>query len=133
MNIQSINILLDTHIFLWFITNDKRLSNYYYDIISDQDNTIYISAVSLWEAIIKYQTGKLSFPESPEIYLLKQRKRHSLKSLLIDEITITKLTELPPLHRDPFDRLLICQALHHNLQMITEDNKILSYPNISFL
>jgi PIN domain nuclease of toxin-antitoxin system len=127
------NILLDTHIFLWFITNNKRLSDYHYDMISDQDKKVYISVVSLWEAIIKYQTGKLSFPESPEIYLPEQRKRYSIASLSIDEITITKLTEIPPLHRDSFDRLLICQALHHNLQMITEDNKILYYPNISFL
>ena len=127
------NILLDTHIFLWFITNNKRLSDYYYDIISDEDNEVYMSVISIWEAIIKHQTGKLSFPEPPEIYLPKQRQRHSINSLLIDEPTITQLAKLPPLHRDPFDRLLICQALHHNLHMITEDNKILSYPNIFFL
>jgi PIN domain nuclease of toxin-antitoxin system len=126
-------ILLDTHIFLWFITKNKRLSDYYYDIISDEDNEVYISVISIWEAMIKYQTGKLSFPELPEIYLPKQRQRHSINSLLIDEPTIIKLAQLPLLHRDPFDRLLICQALHHNLQMITEDNKILSYPNIFFL
>ncbi|MBJ7899434.1 MAG: PIN domain-containing protein [Cyanobacteria bacterium RI_101] len=127
------NILLDTHIFLWFISNSNQLSDYYYDIISDQENKVYLSVVSIWEAIIKYQIGKLSFPESPEIYLPKQRKRHSIKSLSINELTITRLTELPPLHRDPFDRLLICQALHHNFQMITEDHKILSYPIISFV
>lgn len=121
-------ILLDTHIFLWFITNNKRLSQNFCDAISNQDNEIYLSVVSVWEAMIKYQLGKLPLPESPEIYLPKQREKHLISSLSIAENTITQLAKLPPLHNDPFDRLLLCQSLEHDLIIMTEDQAILSYP-----
>ena len=61
-------ILLDTHIFLWFISRDQRLTIDMQEIIQDLDNEIYLSVVSTWEAIVKYQLGKLPLPESPEIY-----------------------------------------------------------------
>jgi len=125
-------IILDTHIFLWFITNNKRLADKYYDAISNQDNEIYLSVVSVWEATIKYQLGKLPLPESPEIYLPQQRERHLISSLSIAETTITQLAKLPPLHNDPFDRLLLCQSLEHDLIIMTEDKAILSYPMVKF-
>ncbi len=121
-------ILLDTHLFLWFISNNKRLSERCYDAISNRDNEIYLSVVSVWEAMIKYQLGKLPLPESPEIYLPTQRERHQIASLSISETTITQLAQLPPLHNDPFDRLLLCQSLEHDLIMMTEDRAIISYP-----
>ena len=121
-------ILLDTHIFLWFITNNNRLSRKYCDSISNPDNEIYLSVVSVWEAMIKYQLGKLTLPESPDTYLSKQREKHLISSLSIDETTIAQLAKLPPLHHDPFDRLLICQSLEHDLMMMTEDKAIISYP-----
>ncbi|MEA5468227.1 type II toxin-antitoxin system VapC family toxin [Spirulina sp. 06S082] len=121
-------ILLDTHIFLWFVIKDKRLAEKYYDAISNPDNGIYFSVVSVWEATIKYQLGKLTLPESPVIYLPQQRKKHFISSLSIDENTIAQLITLPPLHRDPFDRLLICQSLQHDLTLMTEDRAIISYP-----
>ncbi|MGL4376655.1 MAG: type II toxin-antitoxin system VapC family toxin [Microcoleaceae cyanobacterium] len=89
---------------------------------------MYLSVVSVWEATIKYQLGKLPVPESPEIYLPKQRERHLISSLSIDETTITQLAKLPPLHNDPFDRLLLCQSLEHDLIIMTEDKAIISYP-----
>lgn len=125
-------LLLDTHIFLWFITNDNRLADKYYDAISNLDNEIYLSVVSVWEAMIKYQLGKLPLPESPDIYFPKQRENHLIYSLAIDEITITQLAKLPLLHRDPFDRILLCQCLQHDLIMITEDRAIISYQMINF-
>ncbi|MDD1418633.1 type II toxin-antitoxin system VapC family toxin [Dolichospermum sp. ST_sed1] len=99
-------LLVDTHIFLWFITNNNRLSRKYCDSISNADNEIYLSVVSVWEAMIKYQLGKLALPESPDIYLPKQREKHLISSLSIDETTIAQLAKLPSLHHDPFDRLL---------------------------
>jgi PIN domain nuclease of toxin-antitoxin system len=125
-------IILDTHIFLWFITNNKRLADQYYDAISNQDNEIYLSVVSVWEATIKYQLGKLPLPESPEIYLPRQREKHLISSLSITETTITQLAKLPPLHNDPFDRLLLCQSLEHDLIIMTEDKAILSYSMAKF-
>jgi len=127
-----LKVLLDTHIFLWFITKNKRLSQKGYDAISNRDNEIYLSVVSVWEAMIKYQLGKLPLPESPEIYLPQQREKHLIVSLSIDETTITQLAKLPPLHNDPFDRLLLCQSLEHDLIIMTEDKAILSYPMINY-
>ena len=104
-------ILLDTHIFLWFISGDTQLSVNLRDKIRDPDNEIYLSAVSVWEAIVKYQLGKLTLPEHPETYLPRQRELHQISSLNLDENGVVQLSKLPSLHRDPFDRMLICQAL----------------------
>ena len=121
-------ILLDTHIFLWFISDNSRLSPNVQSVIQDTKNTVYLSAVSIWEVIVKYQLGKLQLPESPEIYLPKQRDRHQISSLPLDEGSVAQLASLPSLHRDPFDRMLICQALQNNLTMATEDKAVKAYP-----
>ncbi|MEM6840042.1 MAG: type II toxin-antitoxin system VapC family toxin [Cyanobacteria bacterium P01_C01_bin.120] len=120
-------ILLDTHIFLWFISGDTRLSGDLRDAIRDPSNEVYLSAVSVWEAIVKYQLGKLPLPENPGIYLPKQRDLHQIASLALNESSVVQLTNLPPLHRDPFDRMLICQALQNALTIVTVDKAIRAY------
>ncbi|MDA2923330.1 type II toxin-antitoxin system VapC family toxin [Acidobacteria bacterium AH-259-L09] len=122
-------LLLDTHIFLWFISRDPRLSNTLQENIQDPDNEVYFSVVSVWEAIIKHQLGKLPVPEPPEVYLPKQRERHRIASLALDEESVAQLPKLPSLHRDPFDRMLICQAKQHGLTIATEDAAIRAYPD----
>ena len=89
--------------------------------------------MSVWEAIIKHQLGKLPLPQPPELYIPAQRDRHRIASLPVDEPSVTCLAALPPLHRDPFDRLLIAQALRHNLQLVTVDAAIRSYPDVLLL
>jgi PIN domain nuclease of toxin-antitoxin system len=121
-------LLLDTHIFLWLISGDKRLSSAARAGIRDPKNDVYLSAASIWEAVVKYQLGKLPLPQSPETYLPAQRQQHSIKSLAIDEDAITHLPVLPALHRDPFDRILICQALQHGMTLVTVDTAITAYP-----
>ena len=120
-------ILLDTHIFLWFISGDIKLSTDVRDVIRDRDNEVYLSAISVWEAIVKYQLGKLPLPEHPETYLPQQRDLHQIVSLSLDESSVAKLAKLPPLHRDPFDRMLICQALENGLTIATVDGVIRAY------
>jgi PIN domain nuclease of toxin-antitoxin system len=120
-------LLLDTHIFLWFISGDQRLSDPLRNSIRNPDNEVYLSVVSVWETIVKYQLGKLPLPESPETYLPKQRDRHQIVSLNLDEGSVAQLTKLPLLHRDPFDRMLICQALQHGLTIATVDVAIRAY------
>lgn len=127
------NLLLDTHIFLWFISGSNQLSTRFRSHIQDPDNTVYLSVVSLWECIIKYQLGKLPLPESPEVYLPKQREQHRIDSLIVDEASVAQLITLPSLHRDPFDRLLICQALRHNLTIVTADAAVMAYQMAEFL
>ncbi|ODS32633.1 MAG: PIN domain protein [Candidatus Scalindua rubra] len=121
-------ILLDTCIFLWFISGDERLSDPIREDICDSKNEVYLSTVSVWESIVKYQLGRLPLPEPPGEYLPIQRKRHRISSLLLDEGSVVHLANLPPIHRDPFDRMLICQAIEHNLTLVTVDNMIRSYP-----
>jgi PIN domain nuclease of toxin-antitoxin system len=121
-------LLLDTHVFLWFISGDTRLSTPYRDAISHPTNEVFLSAVSVWEAIIKYQLGKLPLPHPPEAYLPLQRRNHGIESLPVDEESVARLATLPPLHRDPFDRLLVCQALHHGMTVGTVDAAIKAYP-----
>jgi PIN domain nuclease of toxin-antitoxin system len=120
-------ILLDTHIFLWFISGDIQLSTDVRDTIRDPDNEVYLSSVSVWEAIVKYQLGKLPLPEPPETYLPKQRNLHQIASLALDESSVIQLAKLPPLHRDPFDRMLICQALQNGLTIATVDAAVRAY------
>ena len=121
-------MLLDTHIFLWFISGDTQLSTDVRDAIRDPDNEVYLSAISVWEAIIKYQLGKLPLPEHPETYLPKQRDLHQIASLDLNESSVIQLAKLPPLHRDPFDRMLICQALQNSLTIATVDAAVRAYP-----
>jgi len=124
-------LLLDTHIFLWLINKDKRLNQKFVDIFNNPDYEIFLSVVSLWECVIKYQLGKLNFAESPETFIPKKRKEHIIKSLIIDEESIKYLPTLPLIHKDPFDRLLICQSLQHDAKIVTDDQTILKYPNIN--
>jgi PIN domain nuclease of toxin-antitoxin system len=123
-------LLLDTHIFLWYISKDSRLPTRLRDLLRDPSNDVLLSVVSVWEVIVKYRLNKLSLPEPPELYLPKQRERHEIKSLALDEPSVTELHRLPLLHRDPFDRMLICQALQHDLTIATVDEAVLAYPAV---
>lgn len=106
--------------FLWFISGDTQLSTDVRDAIRDPDNEV-LSEFSFNLGIVKYQLGKLPLPEPPETYLPKQRDLHQIASLALDESSVVQLAKLPPLHRDPFNRMLICQALHNGLTVVTVD------------
>ncbi|MCY7376695.1 MAG: type II toxin-antitoxin system VapC family toxin [Pyrinomonadaceae bacterium] len=120
-------LLLDTHVFLWYITADLRLPRLFRHAIREPKNEVFLSVVSLWEIIIKYNLGKLPLPQSPEIYIPTERRRHRIKSLPLHENAVKELIQLPILHRDPFDRMLICQTLANNLTMATVDGQIQNY------
>jgi PIN domain nuclease of toxin-antitoxin system len=126
-------LILDTHIFLWLIDEDRRLTDDKVQVISNPENEVFLSVISVWECAIKYQIGKLQFPQSPDIYLPKQRSKHLIKSLDVCENTIKQLIKLPMIHKDPFDRLIIAQALEWDLSIMTEDPAILSYPHLTFV
>lgn len=121
-------LLLDTCIFLWFISGDKRLSDSLREAICDPENEVFLSSVSIWESIVKYQLEKLPLPKPPAEYLPEQRRKHHISSLPVDEGSIIHLSNLLPLHRDPFDCMLICQAIEYDLILVTTDNIIRSYP-----
>ena len=121
-------LLLDTHIFLWFISGDARLPASWRDSIRDPRNEVYLSVVSLWEVIVKHRLGKLPLPHPPETYLPAQRVRHQIASLLLDEASVCRLATLPSGHRDPFDRMLVCQAIEPGLTIVTVDPVFEAYP-----
>lgn len=120
-------LLLDTHIFLWHISADKKLPSRFLKEIQNPENQVYLSTISLWELIIKYQIGKLPLPEPPQLFIPTERQRHQIETLPLDETSVRYLAELPPLHRDPFDRMLICQAMANNMTLVTVDGAILQY------
>jgi PIN domain nuclease of toxin-antitoxin system len=120
-------ILLDTQIFLWYITKDQRLPVAMLQSIRHTENEVYLSVVSLWEVIVKYQIGKLPLPQPPEFYLPEQRQRHQIQNLDLDEASILQLIKLPDVHRDPFDRMLVCQAIQHGMVLATVDAQVLKY------
>ncbi len=121
-------LLLDTHVFLWYISADPQLPVTFRDAIRDPANQVYLSAASVWEAVIKYALGKLPLPEPPAEYLPRQREAHRITALPVEEAAFVHLATLPPLHRDPFDRILIAQALQHGMRLATVDDVVSSYP-----
>jgi PIN domain nuclease of toxin-antitoxin system len=120
--------LLDTQVFLWYISADGRLPVAYREAIRAPTNAVYLSVASIWEAVIKHALGKLPLPEAPAIYLPRQRVAHRVSSLNIDEDVFVLLAGLPPLHRDPFDRIIIAQTLQHHLTLATVDDAVRAYP-----
>src|SRR5436190_6065021 len=117
-------LLLDTQVFLWYISADSRLPDGFRDAIRNPSNQVYLSVASVWEAVIKYALGKLPLPDAPAEYLPKQREAHQIRSLPIEEAALVQLAALAPLHRDPFDRILIAQALQLGLRVLTVDEAI---------
>lgn len=121
-------LLLDTSTFLWIITDAPKLSARARELFLDPGNEVYLSSVSVWEMAIKYVMGRLPLPEPPERFVPSQRELHGIEPLPLDEEAALHLARLPLLHKDPFDRMLICQAIVHGLAILTPDTLINQYP-----
>lgn len=121
-------LLLDTHVFLWYITAEPQLPAAFRDAIRKPANQVFLSVASIWESVIKHALGKLPLPEAPARYLPQQREAHHITALPIEEAALAHLADLPPHHRDPFDRILIAQAIQHNLTLVTVDDAVRAYP-----
>jgi PIN domain nuclease of toxin-antitoxin system len=123
-----VRILLDTVRFLWAVTDAPDLSDDARALFVDPANEIYLSLVTNWEIAIKHSLGKLPLPEPPVRFVPAQRKQHGIDSLPLDEEATLHLTRLPVLHKDPFDRMLVCQAIVHYFVILTPDELISQYP-----
>jgi PIN domain nuclease of toxin-antitoxin system len=117
-------ILLDTHVFLWWLIDSPELGEQARQIITDSRNDIYVSAASTWEISIKRAIGKLTAPSD----ISKIIEDEGFLSLAITTYHGDQAGELPPLHRDPFDRMLIAQAQAEGLILMTNDGLIKQYP-----
>lgn len=120
-------LLLDTHAFLWALTDVSRLSTKVKRLIEDGENEIFVSAASSCEIAIKAQLGKLKLPSKPSAFVSEQLLKNAFQPLPISINHSLQLYELPLLHRDPFDRLLIAQSYLEQLPIITSDTLIKQY------
>jgi PIN domain nuclease of toxin-antitoxin system len=123
-----VRLLLDTCTFLWIVAGAADLSPRARDMFADPDNEVYLSVVSAWEIALKHAAGRLPLPESPGQFVPAERRRHGIDTLELDEETALHLARLPPLHGDPFDRMLVCQAIVHGLVILGPDSLIAQYP-----
>jgi PIN domain nuclease of toxin-antitoxin system len=123
-----VNLLLDTCTFLWAVRGDARLSPTAATLFRDPGNEVFLSAVSAWEIAVKHQLGKLPLADAPALYVPRERQRHGIEPLPLAEGVTLMLEKLPAVHSDPFDRLLVCQAIHHGLTLLTPDPSIQRYP-----
>ncbi len=120
-------LLLDTHAFLWFITADSRLNADAKSAIENPSNTRLLSIASLWEMAIKHSLGKLQLSSPLEAFMQKHLTVNSIDLFPIDQKHIFALASLPFHHRDPFDRLIVAQALVENMSIVSTDATLDSY------
>jgi PIN domain nuclease of toxin-antitoxin system len=121
-------VLLDTCTFLWLTSDAPELSKTAKGVFQDTDNLIYLSSVSIWEMLVKYRLGKLPLPAEPDNFIKQQCERHFIEYLSLDEKAVFNLSRLPNHHRDPFDKMLICQAIAYDLTILTLDKLISQSP-----
>ena len=120
-------LLLDTHAFLWWITDDPQLSAKARELISDSHNTLYWSAASSWEVSIKYALGRLPLPDTPEEFLPVELGKNRVESLSVIDAHAFQAGRLPRHHADPFDRMLVAQAQIESLVILSNDRKLTHY------
>ncbi|MEA2604345.1 MAG: hypothetical protein QOF89_5337 [Acidobacteriota bacterium] len=120
--------LLDSQAFLWFIAGDARLSEQAFETISDIENEVLLSIASLWEISIKSSLGKLDLGQSFAELIQHQLVANEIAVLPIDFVHLVGLTGLPFHHRDPFDRLIIAQAMTEGIPVVSSDGAFRDYP-----
>ncbi len=119
--------LLDTHSFLWFIEDNPRLSSTGRALMEAADNQLFLSAASVWEMAIKISLSKLRLSQPFEVFIPEQLSRNRIELLDITVQHAAVVSGLPFHHRDPFDRLLIAQALTESLPIIGNDGAFDAY------
>jgi PIN domain nuclease of toxin-antitoxin system len=121
-----VRILLDTNVFLWLQTEPERLRQHQ-AVTEDERNELLVSAVVSWEIAIKYALGKLSLPEPPARYVPERLRAIGAEALPIEHTHALAVADLPLLHSDPFDRLLVAQAKALNVPLMTADPAVTQY------
>ena len=124
----NMNLLLDTHVLIWVFENSDKTSNTTKDVIINGRNMVFVSSASVWEMSIKKAMGKLIFPDN----LLEEIKLHRFTLLDINYEHTQLAGELPQIHKDPFDRMLVAQAITEKLTLVTNDRYISEY-NVKIL
>lgn len=121
-------ILLDTATLLWICCDPARLSPVAGAAYADMQNTLYVSVASLWELIVKNRIGKLPLPLPLDELIEPLKRSRAVRILPLTGSAVLRLNGLPDVHRDPFDRMLVCQAIDESLTILTPDALIKAYP-----
>ncbi len=121
-------LLLDTHAFLWWIADDSRLSGHARELITDNANDVYFSVASGWEIVVKAGLRRVELPDDPERFIPEQVSANAFQVLPVHLRHALKMYTLPDLHRDPFDRMLVAQAVSEELVLLSGDPQIARYP-----
>ncbi len=119
-------LLLDTHVFLWLLTEPERLGEHL-RTVENPANGMLLSAASSWEIAIKVRLGRLELPDDPTRYVPDRMRAIGAEPLAVEHAHALEVAALPPLHRDPFDRLLVAQARHLGLTILTADAAVARY------
>jgi PIN domain nuclease of toxin-antitoxin system len=122
------SLLLDTCTFLWIALDPPKVSKAATQLFQDPANVCYLSSISAWEIAVKYRLGRLLLASPPETFVPIQRANHRILELPVAEAASAREHHLAAIHKDPFDRLLVCQAIHHGLVLLTPDPLIQQYP-----
>jgi PIN domain nuclease of toxin-antitoxin system len=120
-------ILLDTHIFLWALLERGKLSTKTIEILENSENELFLSVASSWEIAIKWAKGSLILPFEPKLFVPQAISEVGIKTLSITNKDVLSIADLPPIHKDPFDRLLITQANLNELLLLTNDRIFIDY------
>jgi PIN domain nuclease of toxin-antitoxin system len=123
-----VKLLLDTCTFLWIAEAAERLPPRVIDAYRSPRNELYLSTASSMEIAVKYSTKRLMLAEPPPVWLPRLREAHGVEALAIDEESALHVSLLPLIHRDPFDRLLVAQAIVHGMIILTPDPIVTRYP-----
>lgn len=121
-------LLLDTHAFLWWITDDPHLSDRARALIGEGGNEVFLSAASAWELVVKASLRRVETVQPLERFVPDQLERNGFQALPVLLRHALALPDLPPLHRDPFDRMLVAQALTEEMTLVSADREIRRYP-----
>lgn len=121
-------LLLDTCRFLWSAADLTKMSERARAMLLDEANELFLSTASVWEIVAKHTMGRLKLAEPPEAIVSKHRAEAGIEPLPLSEEACLMQRRLPALHRDPFDRMLVCQAIVENMVILTPDDLIRQYP-----
>ncbi len=124
---NSSDYLIDTHCWLWWHIAPDRLANRTIELIENAETVIFFSVVSAWEIVIKYNLKKLRLPLPPSLYITKRLEISYMDIIPVHLAHVLQVEKLPDYHKDPFDRLLVAQAITENLTVITCDHQFRQY------
>jgi len=123
-----LKVLLDTCTFLWITQDAEELSEHAKEVFKNPNNEIFLSSVSSWEIWVKHKLGKLILKTTPTEFIPQSRRKHRIKEMNLSESAVLHINKIPDHHNDPFDRMLICQALEEHCVILTPDKLIHKYP-----